>query len=149
MTRENRDRQIIERVQAGELQKDIASDMGLSTAKVWRICMKAGLSGKQMKKERNRKILERVANGETRAAVSREFGLSVNMVSRICRNEGVVAWKRLTKQEYQKRNHKIIERVQAGENQTAVGKEFGLTGVQVGVICKQAGRRVRPRFSGT
>lgn len=149
--RRARNRQIIERIQTGKSQVAVAKEFRLTPNTISKICREAGVNVKSLRQhetqERNTEIVRRVKAGETRAAVARDFILHVNGVSWICREAGAVAWKRLSKQEYQVRNAEIVRRVASGETQVAVAKDFGLTATRVGAICTAAGFQGSPESS--
>ncbi len=150
--RQERDRQIVKRVAAGETRTSVAKDFRLTPGHIGLICRNAGLhfDGQQLntkaRQDRDQQIVKRVAAGETRTSVAKDFGLTTAYASLICRQAGLRIKEyrpRLSTKEQQERDQQIVKRVAAGETRTSVAKDFGLTPAYASLICRQAGLRVK------
>ena len=142
--REERNRQIVERIKAGEPTKAVARKFKMTSINIRTICRKAGLRkyrkrrDRGIKKARNAEIVERIKAGEILEDVAKEFELSLNTVKETCRKAGVRT-QTLQGRERQSRNAEIVHRIQTGETQRAVAREFGMSPAGVTRICKLAG----------
>ena len=155
--RQERNRQIVKRVAAGETRAAVAKDIGLTPGYASLICRREGILVKDRllstkdRQERDRQIVKRVAAGETRAAVAKDFELTSGYISRICRRAGIrVKDRLLSTKDRQERDRQIVKRVAAGETRAAVAKDIGLSSGRVYVICRNAGlglknRRLNPK----
>ena len=151
---EERDAEIVRRIEAGETQTAVGEAFGLSRDSIGNICRRAGVNYQSLRKEatrernqvRDAEIVLRVQAGETTDAVSGAFRLTPRHVNRICRKAGVSAVD-IKQEETQARNAEIVRRIQAGETPKNVGKDFGLTNNQVSYICRKAGVRQRNRIN--
>ena len=146
---EERNRQIMKRVAAGETLSDLAKDFGLTREHIRQICIDAGLTSRDLRSLRNREIVKRVAAGETRAAVAKDIGLTPGYASLICRREGILVKDRLlSTKDRQERDRQIVKRVAAGETRAAVAKDIGLSPQLIAQVCRTAGLRFAgPRLS--
>lgn len=148
--RRERNRQIAERISAGETLAGLAREFGLTRERVRQIGRNAGISVRAMKRERNAEIVERIRAGETTAAVARKFGLSTNHVTHICRQSGTSVHAMSQERErskHRERDQEIVRRIKTGETQAALAREFGLPPHRVSRICREAGIRPRGRLN--
>lgn len=150
MTRQERNRQIVEWIKAGEPTKAVARKFKMTSVNVRTICRKAGIRkykqrhDRSAKQKRNEEIVPRVKAGEAMADIAAEFGLNRGYVRDICWRAGISMQEKVQR-ERKERNAEIVHRVHAGETCTAVAREFGLSAGSVSHICREAGVSLHAR----